>query len=184
MTDAEIGALADFFRAIGYDTVKKILTYDALDKASKVLCRWPRPSELARVAGLIGNVIHKPGGAVTLPLNLSYYSASIPMKHDGDPKYMGYDKAAFVGTLGANMIKHTKSLGLLYMWLHEASKVPKANGILDGMLFAYATNLKTLQDALPEISEWASDHNLRVDEHKVHYKVLKMTSRAPDWAPS
>ena len=106
MTDAEVRGLHRYLK----DKIKgaskhidNVLVYNVLKKLSdQVLCRFPRPSELNRLAKLMGHTRGLRGVRRTVTLRGS-----------------GLGFGAFVGPLGQNFARLTKDLDLLYLWLDK-----------------------------------------------------------------
>lgn len=101
LTDEQILGLNKYMRKYRIDLVD-ILTYEGLNELSKVLCRWPRPSEVSRLFRLTN------GG-----LTLKRVSIEMDLPRQSD-------RAKFVGKMGENLNVLTKKYNLMYAWLHTS----------------------------------------------------------------
>lgn len=153
MTDAQLAGLRQYMKD-KYDAYLDAahppmspscwLTYQGLFAASQALCRWPRPSELGRLA-VMGGL--KP---------FAYSVAVAPVRYDAEldrrtsknqMPWQEQDRTArarLVGQLGANFAAIAASFrSVLYIWLHP-----------DGV-YVYALTENDARDAVGRISELA-----------------------------
>ena len=100
MSDAELGSLWGYLQSEGFATVNSVFTRAGLDACNSVLCRWPRPSEIGRMA-------------VTNGEKLAYHLMKVPVEGD---------MADMVGRQGANLIELTEDYDLLYAWVKGNTK--------------------------------------------------------------
>lgn len=99
MSAEEIEGLRRYLGDKGVSIPDDMLTYRGMETASAVLCRWPRPSELARIAEAAGaGELHVWRAAVTLKLD---------------------EPSKWVGMRGSNLIALTMAHDLLYAWLQD-----------------------------------------------------------------
>ena len=100
MSDAEIDALRGFVERGDID----LLSYDGLERVSKAICRWPRPSEIARVLK-------------DARIKYAMASASFSLTSGS--------LGRVIGSKGANLIDFTRKHGLLYAWVQSQASGPR-----------------------------------------------------------
>ena len=111
---AQVAALVKFIRAHGLDEEDAFVTYDGMAKIADVLCRWPRPAELGKVARTLGRVIKY--RVTRVP-----FVANVPI-------------GLIAGRLGGNLIRLTRGHDLMYAWI-------KKNGQGVTTLYLYSLNM-------------------------------------------
>lgn len=114
MTDEEVKGLALYLTDGQHGispVVADILTYKACEVASRVLCRWPRPSELARILAIFGFD------------KVSYACLKVGVilagEADGDPERKW---GRLIGSGGKNLVAMTQRHDLLYVWMHSQGR--------------------------------------------------------------
>lgn len=163
MTRAEVKNLWAYLSDAGFDSMDRILTQKGLRMIERVLCRWPRPSEL----GVMARDHAKGIDYFMLSIQLSYDSAPED-KDDGRKRF-----AQFVGTRGNNLNALTERHDLLYAWMHPG-----------GDLSLFATDRDSLVAAAREASAMAQQFGLAVtDEGAIVYK-RPLDPKAPEWIPA
>lgn len=103
----QLGRLREFLAdRHDVDDVETLKTHAALSGASEVLCRWPRPKEIARLAKMMD-----PAADTT------YYTGLLFLRAD-DSSAIG----SLVGPKGRNLNQLTKRYGLLYIWVSSPTQ--------------------------------------------------------------
>ncbi len=156
LTSTQIKGLAKYMKTKGITSFDKIMKYSSLVTASKILCRFPRPSELARVAVELG-VLDKTAGR-------PYWRACVHLE--------GTNAAKLVGTNGANLIAFTKKHDLLYTWL-------KKSGPMNFCLCIYAKKEADVTSAAEAFAKSAAKHNMSAT--KTDVDDLKFSPRSRDF---
>lgn len=102
MSDDEIADLYEWAvdKWGNQDVLNELLTYDGLSQAASVLCRWPRPSELARV------VAHERD----TPLEYVRFITKFTVND-------GASINTVIGRGGSKLIDLTKKNDLIYAWI-------------------------------------------------------------------
>ena len=100
--EAQVEGLLLYMRDNGFESFPAMITAMGLKAAAGVLCRWPRPTELA----LLAETADKTNKLWVYRLKVEVAPAS-PSK--------------FVGVHGANLYDLTERNGLLYAWLATTS---------------------------------------------------------------
>lgn len=136
LTMDQIGNLLGYLQDT--DTVSEVgdlFTYTSMMVAQNVLCRWPRPSELAEMAYMFDN-----------KADTVYYTGIVYVQGDDVPMLVGKDGAQFASI--------TERFNLLYMWM---SRVPKNDGrTFEGThqsIFVYSKNPDSIIEALSNIND-------------------------------
>ena len=99
MNDHQLAAMWRHLMKIGYETVDDVFTRTGLEACHDVLCRWPRPSELGRLAKMQGE-------------SLEYWLCEVPLVEDTSV-------AKFVGKQGVHLIRLCEEYDLLYAWVKD-----------------------------------------------------------------
>lgn len=167
MSDEEIEGLSEYMKDELNERVMTpnvALTYDACETASVALCRWPRPSELARVIALdaFDGKGARPSRSAALPISVAYVLAKVKLSLVKGNKW-----GDFVGKEGANLNSITKDAGLIYAWLKG------------GVLYLYGYPNKTA--ILSAIAAIKADDADVVEVGDVEYKTMKLTNRSKDF---
>ena len=166
MEDDEIVGLSEFLKAeLKKDklTPDVVLTYQTCSVASDILCRWPRPSELARVIALDTLDFTPSNKKNALPISVGYFLGKVPLALVDGKKW-----GDFVGKKGATLNALTKNHELLYSWLK------------DNTLYLYAfPNKKAILNAVNDIEKNLT-HLVKLDGEVV-IKSLKLTKRSKDF---
>lgn len=108
MTHAQMRQLATWLQDSGRATAAKdVMDREVMQTLSVVLCRWPRPSELAVLAGLL------PGNSK----GLNYFGVTVELEQDQDLSASTAHRARskLVGPMGANFNRIGDELGLMYI---------------------------------------------------------------------
>lgn len=102
MTKAQVQGMMRYLREErAIDGMEDLLTHRAMSAAAQVLCRWPRPSELARaIQGM------NPGKRAK---EAFYFSNTVKVKGSGIGR--------FIGKNGVNLYRLTEAADLLYIWV-------------------------------------------------------------------
>ena len=155
MTDAEVFGLRDFF---GGD-VRRLLTYDGMQAASRVLCRWPRPSELSRVIAASGQ------GVMTYRSFKVVFEAKVPLRN-------------IIGPMGKHLNDLTQGHDLLYAWIKRRKEEGKAE------LFLYAIDSPGKTSSAKVFSAAAAFFgNGKAEQFgKPAMSTRKFTPKSKDWA--
>lgn len=165
LTPNQITGLANFLTGEKINTLDKLMRYSALKTADKILCRFPRPSELARVAiemGVLDKSMGKP-----------YWRACVHLDHTGDKQKKNAGK--LVGIKGANLISLTEEHDLLYAWL-------KHEDVRKYCLCVYAKKEADVRRAAEHFALRAGRYNMAVT--KIEVKDLILSPRSRDFAGS
>jgi hypothetical protein len=137
---------------------KNILSYNGLEEASKVLCRWPRPSELAVMAkqqNIKGVNFFKVTAKVDHPNNSNFDAQKMRSK--------------FVGEMGSNFASVGRDYHLMYVWLHENE------------LIIYGKDKDDCMQALEYLEKVGDDLQLTIKYKSSASK--KLTEKSKDWIP-
>ena len=159
MTDEEIEALRDMFVGIGRGDVRRgvssLLTYAGMHRAAAVLCRWPRPSELARVikAAGLGQMQYRIYKVVFNPV-------------------AGVDVGEIVGKLGANLIRITEEHDLLYAWVHTSKGV--------GELYLYSIGRNSMAKCMAAENDFFKSRKA-VKQGKAATSMKTFTVKMDNW---
>jgi hypothetical protein len=94
----------------GVESVDDLYSYDAMAKAQEVLCRWPRPSELASLA-------HK----YDVNADTSYFTGIMYVDGKDVPMLVGKNASVFS--------ELTQQHDLLYMWMSSTPSIPKGSDL-------------------------------------------------------
>lgn len=124
MTDKEVQNLHDYMRSTmtSVTGAEGLFVYDTLKSMMDgVLCRYPRPSELAKLSKYF-NISQR-----------TYYHTKVRLVA---PSGGGDAFGRLVGKNGANFNRHTQNLGFLYMWMHAVPNKP-----LERDLHLYSINV-------------------------------------------
>jgi hypothetical protein len=138
LNETQVEGLLKFMRAKGYRSFSQMIEHASLAEASNVLCRWPRPSELAQMAKASGSEdMHVWRATVEVGLR---------------------DPGGFVGTYGSNLSDLTERTGLLYVWLHSTHSNNK-NNRKTHRLYLYGTSRRVVTEAAKDafVAEAAVD---------------------------
>ncbi len=150
MSDAEIENLLAYIRAnFPAQALPHFVTYTHLDHLNqRLLCRFPRPSELNRLAAIM---TRKPGA------RLAYSRAELTLQAKSPTAF-----ARFVGPLGANFAFLTRESGLIYMWL-QPGDAPNQRVLRLYALRSASQPKGTLPAAVQYISDMATkQYGIRV----------------------
>jgi hypothetical protein len=142
---------------LGWTSVRENLTYAGMMQLSALMCRWPRPSELARLA--------KAAGEKPIPYWVLEVELHPPNGEGGHVFWSG-----FVGSKGSNLTHLTKKYDLLYVWL----KAPKLTiyGISKESVYAAAEDdmVRVLNPTVADaVEKKLEDSKLRVDTEWTFY---------------
>jgi hypothetical protein len=127
-----------------------VLSYTTSFLLSKVLCRWPRPSELARILYVLGHE------------DAPYYHLRQSISIQKDVK-KGW--GTVVGEKGKNLNEVTEESNILYAWLHKS-------GSKKAVLHLYGGTRESVIDALDKfknhavVSEIINDVDSKVNIRK------------------
>ena len=154
MTDAEVFGLRDYF---GGD-VRRLLSYEGMQDASHVLCRWPRPSELARVIAASGQ------GSMTYRSFKVVFEAKAPLH-------------SIIGPVGKHLNDLTKNNDLLYAWIKRRKEEGKAE------LFLYAIDSPGTPSSAKVFNAAAAffGSGKAVQFGKPAMSTRKLTPKSKDW---
>lgn len=108
MTSADACQVKTWLSKQGIRTSTQLLSREGMSIASKIMCRWPRPSELSMMTGCM-NSSDRRG-------SLKYYRKTIRVSAPTRACF-----AKLVGKLGINFTKIGEAHNLMYMWLHKAN---------------------------------------------------------------
>jgi len=98
LTNEQVIRLTEYMKDTKLTNVH-LLEYRGLERLSNILCRWPRPSEVARLFKINNGVWKLERCTVTMDL------PSIA------------ERSKFVGKMGASLTALTKKYNLMYAWL-------------------------------------------------------------------
>ena len=126
LTNAEIKAAVNLLIKSQLTTPEKVLKYTTNFSLSKVLCRWPRPSELARMLYVLG---HEEAMYYHLRQTVSI------------PKDVKHGWGTVVGNKGKNLYEVTEQSDILYAWLHR-------KGSKTAVIHLYGGTRESVIDAL------------------------------------
>lgn len=174
MTDDELRGLWEYLGAADIDSMNALLTYDGMDTASQILCRWPRPSELGRLSWMLGQK------------KLMYYRAVLKVKaevKDDEKNPQGYANRTFgriVGPMGSNFIGMTKNHDLMYLWMHHVTD-RAVDSFRQRQIFVYAKNRGDLDAGLQAIEDYLASFDIHTLSKAV--RVMPLRPDAPEWYP-
>lgn len=160
ITDEELAGLWDWLNSNGRVSMKDVLTHAGMTNISTILCRWPRPSELGRMA------VNFAGEDITYHRMIMTLEASRP-----DSAF-----SALIGTRGSNFYDITKKNDLMYLWLHKSGEGERR------YLYIYATSRKKVMATSIALSRQFAQLNI-VESGKAELKTMKLTARSPDFGP-
>jgi hypothetical protein len=146
MTRAQIQGLSRYLKNNGVSTPQDVLSHEGLDAASKVMCRWPRPKELAMLLDELSETN-------TVPNDLrTYYSGMLTVRADRP------SMARLVGHLGASFTEITAEHNLLYIWSRDtknSSSKQKGDGaeVVTKQVYVYGMEKGNVLDALETIAK-------------------------------
>ncbi len=133
----QVYGLGKLIQNLGLFKNNGFLTYAGMAQIAEVLCRWPRPRELAAVA------LHKDfRDLVTLTehsgrKHLVYFRSVVSFRREE-----GYPMSKLIGPKGQNLVALTEGKDLLYAWCSL------------GKLFLYASDRAQLLEAVKEFKGW------------------------------
>lgn len=143
----------------GIRTVRGLLTYNGMANAAKVMCRWPHPQEVARIAKSLSP-------RNSLP---TIYCLQVKLRYEegGDL----YKKLSmFVGPLGSNFAQMGLDYGLMYVWLETDDETDTHT------LYMYALKEDALYNALQQgencVQQAANKLGITVDDEIVFPYIL------------
>lgn len=147
MTEPELQALHRYLKENDKFFPNNFFSYETMEAASQVLCRWPRPSEMARLS----QIFH-------LGIDTSYFTGMMSVG--------GSDIALLVGTQAENFSAITEKYNLLYMWM---SPIPRTRRNQDyhHWIFAYGKEqgsvIAALQDLYTKVEDAGYDVKMKAD---------------------
>lgn len=164
LTSAEAKQVQRWLVSVNVGSSNELLTHRGMSKAAELMCRWPRPSELAVMVGHMGD----------MSAPLSYHRMSVRVsqlsKAKGKGQGEGGNVGQFVGPLGNNFNRISKQCDLMYMWLH--------NGVTLDM---YAMHLENLDDALSQVVSLATRTGMSVHANERVTSVRNLVRTAPEF---
>lgn len=119
------------------NAMQRVLSYDTMSFMEKLLCRWPRPSELSQVAKRI----------VTGEPIIHYYTAALHVH--------GSDLPLLVETYGAFFSRLTRKHHLFYVWMADQrskhEKKTSKQGSTARCVLVYGIVKKDVQNAVVDV---------------------------------
>ena len=164
MTDAEVEGLATYLGELGL--LKDKATYlsgKTMSQAAKLLCRWPRPSEIARLA-----INHAPHLG-----RLQCHSASVKFRFLEEGPNKGKRFAKLIGAQGTKLIGLTERNNLLYSWASW--------GADDYTLHLYGKTMADVEAATADFLEANGDVIEAVGAPKKRLRFINVNSA--NWTP-
>lgn len=143
-------------------TPAELLSHNGMAKAAQLMCRWPRPSELAHMVSSMKG-----------PRQPFYYRMTIQialMNPRATDRTTTKVISNFVGPMGMNFNRISEERDLMYMWLHT------------NRLVMYAVDMDYLTQALADVRNLADMNGIAIlghPERSVH--KLGLDSNAPAW---
>lgn len=150
LTKSETEALHEYLMDNGVLSPSDVLTYGAMKTASDILCRWPRPSELAQLL-----VRYQRNADVSV--DFTYYTGVFGVT--------GRNIGGFVGKLGERFIHLMKQYDLMYVWLSSRSRkqpAPNGNDTVGGIpppkfVMIYGDDRDVVIDAMRDLAAQARE---------------------------
>ena len=130
MDEAQIDGLVAFLKEAGVSP-NNLLTYKNMHLMSQVLCRWPRPRELAEASRKMYAASRGKSGGLPVYYVTYFFLDAVD---DADAKEIDSRLGAFVGREGRNLSELTEKNNVMYMW------VKKVSGSQTRVLYVYSRN--------------------------------------------
>ena len=140
---SQVVGLGNLIQSKGLFKNNAFLTYAGMEEIASVLCRWPRPRELAMVAfhENFKDMVKWSSGsklAKSDTRELHYFRCRVLFDLEGDPPRYG----DMIGPKGANLVALTRDNDLMYAWYDGAT------------MMLYATDMKLLVKGVESFSKF------------------------------
>lgn len=166
LTNKHACSVQQWLAGKGVSTSQSLLTYNGMQRAMELMCRWPRPSELFMMIGCM------PVNKSSTTAVKNYYRMCIQVS--------ATDRRAFgklVGTLGTNFIGLGERNDLMYIWLHQISR-GKSQVVM------YAQYEANLNKALKALGPLAQRCGVSIDgPTQTGIKSFTLSARAKNFEP-
>jgi hypothetical protein len=171
LTTQQIASLFTHLKKEGYSFgasgSRNITSYTGLEAASKVLCRWPRPSELGRMAKAqnVKNINFFKVVARVLFVKASSQSAF----GKSNALAVRESRSKLVGPMGSRFASICRKHDLMYLWLH------------DNELVIYAKDKDDCMRALADIEGIGEGLGMVISYKST--AARKLSDKSPNWIP-